>query len=122
MRRCKERPRNQRRLPAALIALIEIARRHQTILFFAAACRVLEATRSACRDHDRLVLLLGAVLLFERSLAEALLELHDVTSHGLDLIKQHEIPAPLSGVLSLREVRIRFFPLKQQRIGFHLSG
>jgi hypothetical protein len=60
--------------------------------------RALEATRPACRDYDRLALLLGAVLLFERRLAEALLELHDITLHRLNLMKQHGIPALLSGV------------------------
>ena len=77
--------------------MIEIAGRHQTILL-AAANRALEATRPACRDHDRLALLLGAVPLFERSVAEALLELHDITGHHLNLMKQPRIPALLSGV------------------------
>ena len=97
MRRGKDRPRNRGRLPAALAALIEIACCHQTILL-AAACRALKATRPASRDYDRPALLLGAVLLLERSLAEALLELHDIPSHRLNLMKQHRIPALLSGV------------------------
>src|SRR5512133_507961 len=91
MCRGKDRPGNWRRLPAALGALVEIAGRHQTILL-AAAYRALKATRPANRDHDRPALLLGAVLLLERSLAEALVELHDITSHRLNLMKQHRIP------------------------------
>ena len=79
MRRGKDRPRNRGRLPAALAALIEIACCHQTILL-AAACRALKATRPAYRAYDRPALLLGAVLLFERSLAEALLELHAISA------------------------------------------
>src|SRR6476659_475756 len=89
MRRGEDRPRNRRRLPAELGALIEVASRHQTILR-AAACWSLKATRPACRDHDRPALLLGAVLLFERRLAEALLELHDITSHRLNLMKRSQ--------------------------------
>src|SRR5512133_2155711 len=76
MCRGKDRPGNRRRLPAALGALIEIAGRHQTILL-AAADRALEATRPACRNHNCLALFLGAVLLFERRLAEPPLGLHD---------------------------------------------
>src|SRR6516162_7986320 len=97
MRRGKDRPRNRRRLPAALGALIEIAGRHQTILL-AAACWAFKATRPACGDHDRPALLLGAVLLFEGRLAEALLELHAITSHRLNLMKQQRISALLSRV------------------------
>src|SRR6476659_3205638 len=97
MRRGKDRPRNRGRLPAALGALIKIAGRHQTILL-AAACRALKTMRPACRDDDRLALLLGAVLLFERGLAEALLELHAIPRHHLNLMKQQRISALLSGV------------------------
>src|SRR5512133_4300314 len=97
MCRGRDRPGNRRRLPAALGALIEIAGRHQTILL-AAADRALEATRPACRNHDRPALLLGAVLLLECCLAEALLELHDITSHRLNLMKPRRIFILLSGV------------------------
>src|SRR5512133_323910 len=97
MCRGKDRPGNRRRLPAALGALIEIAGRHQTILL-AAADRALEATRPACRNHNCLALFLGAVLLFERRLAEPPLELHDITSHRLNLMKSRRIFILLSGV------------------------
>src|SRR5579864_6603249 len=97
MGRGKDRPGNRGSLPAALGALIEIAGRHQTMLLVA-AYRALEATRPACRDNDRPTLLLGAVLLFERGLAETLLELHDITGHRYNLMKQRRIPALLSGV------------------------
>src|SRR5215831_14599419 len=97
MGRGKDRSSNRRSLPAALGALIEIAGRHQTKLL-AAACRALETMRPACRDHDRLALLLGAVPLFELRLAEALLELHNITSHRLNLMKPRRISALLSGV------------------------
>jgi transposase len=43
-------------------------------------------------------LLLGAALLFERRLAQTLLELHDVTSHRHNLMKQHRTSDLLSGV------------------------
>src|SRR5512133_3938868 len=97
MCRGKDRPGNRRRLPAALRAQIEIAGCHQTILL-AAADRALEATRPANRNHNCLALFLGAVPLFERRLAEALLELHDITSHRLNLMKPRRIFILLSGV------------------------
>src|ERR1700750_2616427 len=97
MRRGKDRPRNRGRLPAALAGLIEIACCHQHTLL-AATYRALKATRPACRDYDRPTLLLGAVLLFERRLAEALLELHAITSHRRHLMKPRRISTLLSGV------------------------
>jgi hypothetical protein len=45
-------------------------------------------------------LLLGAVLPLEPRLAETLLELHDVTSHFHNLMKQSAIPARVPGAVA----------------------
>jgi hypothetical protein len=51
------------------------------------------------QHRDRLALLLGAVLLFERRLAEAPLGVaRIITSHRLNLVKQQGIPDLLLGV------------------------
>src|SRR5215471_17506614 len=97
MGRGKDRPGGRRRLPAALGALIEIPGCHYAVLR-RPACRALEAMRPTRRNDDRPALLLAAVLPFERGFAEAFLELHDISSHCHNLMKQHGIPSLLPGV------------------------
>ena len=67
----------------------------------AAAYRAFEAVGPTRSDHDRAALLLGAVLLFEgrfARFAEALLVLHDISSHRHNLMKSRRIPGLLPGV------------------------
>src|ERR1700733_13053536 len=104
MGRCKDRPGDRRCLSAALGALIEIAGRHHAVLP-ATAYRTLKAMRPAVCNDDCPALLLGAVLPFERRFAETFLELHDITSHCHNLMKQHRIPGLLPSASWLRQVR-----------------
>ena len=79
VRRGADRPGDRRGLPAALGALIEMARCYQAVLR-GATYRTFETLGPAARDHYCPALLLRAVPAFELRLAEALLELHDITS------------------------------------------